>query len=197
MIHKSINICAYFYSNSYWGKNEGICKAHVAGFLFMLAASMLVTSGVSDLSRFRHLYPACFLSLSPVVKMWAILAPFHSFLLAASCGRSSLQSHQPFPSPCLEGDINVTQEDMNGSGHGEVQAAAAPQNSCGSLGGGTRWIPRVLSDLWEEVSHLMNPRNQLRQLFLPPSFPLPLLLCLHLCLWCVCMHTCAHIPHCI
>lgn len=68
MIHKSINIRADFTVIA-TGKNEGICKANVAGFLFILAASVLVTSGVSDLSRCRHLYSACVLSLSPVVNM--------------------------------------------------------------------------------------------------------------------------------
>lgn len=36
-----------------------------------------------------------------------------------------------------------------------------PHQTVCSLGGGARWIPCVLSDLWEEVSHLVNPRNQL------------------------------------
>lgn len=125
---------------------------------------MLVTSGVSDLSGFRHLYPACFLSLSPVVKMWAILMRFHSFLLVANW--RFFPSVPSIVSITLSGRWHNCDSGRGGWPRPWGGTVAGPGCSCPtkqlcSLGGGTRWIPCVLSDLWEEVSHPMNPRNWL------------------------------------
>lgn len=56
MVLKYINTHASFYNNSYW-KREGICKAHVAGFLSILVASMLVTTGLSRSVNIQALRP--------------------------------------------------------------------------------------------------------------------------------------------